>query len=89
MISTDAHLSPHGEAQGLFEETPTLSLSALPSGALEGICLPTWKTLSDCFKKFVGDHKTRCQSNATASGIIDIRRERDALLDGIVLSMNE
>ena len=89
VISTDAHLSPHGEAQGRFEETLSLFLSALPAGALEGICLPTWKTLSDRFKKIVADHKTETRSNATASGIIEIRGEREILLDDIVLSMNE
>lgn len=34
VISTDARLSPHGEAQGRFEETLTLFLSALQPGAL-------------------------------------------------------
>ena len=89
VISTDAHLSPHGKAQGPFEETLTLFLSALPSGALGGIRLPTWKTLSDSFKKIVGDHKTESQSNAIASGIIETRGGREILLDDIVLSMHE
>lgn len=37
----------------------------------------------------VGDNKIESQNNATASGIIEIREEREVLLDDIVLSKNE
>ncbi|CDF32477.1 unnamed protein product [Chondrus crispus] len=76
VIYTDAHLSPDGEAQGRFEETLTLFQFAFPSGASEGICLPTWKTLRDRFKKIVADHKTESQCNATPSDIIEIGEEQ-------------
>ena len=53
-----------------IERDPSHFLSALPSEALEGICLPTHKPLSDRLKKIVGDYKTESQYNGTACCII-------------------
>lgn len=41
------------------------------------------------FKKLVTNHREATKSNTSASGIIEVRGEREILLDDIVLAMNE
>ena len=76
VISTDAHMAPHSEVQSRFEETLNLYVSSLPPGALRNVYIPSWKTLSDRFKKLLADHRISLAANAVASGIIKARRER-------------
>lgn len=88
-MSVDAHLAPHGATQARFEEALALFLSSAPSGGLQNVCAPSWKTLNDRFKKVISDHRLAVRNNAAASGIIEVRGEREQLLDDIVLAMDE
>ena len=89
VISVDAHLAPHGATQRRYEEALALFVSSSSSGGLQNVCAPTWKTLNDRFKKVVSDHRLAVRNNAVASGIIEVRGEREDLLDDIVLAMDE
>lgn len=50
---------------------------------------PTWKSLSDRFKKIVGDHLLETRENEAKFGILEIRVEREELLEDINLAMDE
>ena len=50
---------------------------------------PTWKTLSDRFKKILSDHRLAARDNAAASGNIEVRGVREVLLDDVVLEIDE
>jgi len=89
VTAVDAHIAPHGEAQARFEEALTIFLSSGPPGGFDAICTPTWKTLSDRFKKVLCDHRQAVRNNAVASGIIEVRGERETLLDDVVLEVDE
>ena len=53
------------------------------------MCRPSWKTLNNRFKNIVSDHCIAVQKNAVASGIIEVRGERELLLHDIVLTVDE
>jgi len=89
VTAVDAHIAPHGEAQARFEEALTIFLSSGPPGGFDAVCTPTWKTLSDRFKKVLCDHRQAVRNNAVASGIIEVRGERETLLDDVVLEVDE
>ena len=85
----DAHRTPYGKLQEKYEAALALFLSSSPEGCFDTIQGPSYKTLSDRFKKVIADHGLAVRSNAAASGIIEIRGEREVLLDDIVLEMDE
>lgn len=89
VTAVDAHLAPHGESQKRFDEALGLFTASLPAAALQGMCQPSWKTLNDRFKKIVADHRIAVKRNGAASGIIEVRGERELLLDDIVLAVDE
>lgn len=51
--------------------------------------IPTRKSLSDRLKKIVGKHSVGKRDNETSSGIVENSREREELLDDIILVMDE
>lgn len=89
VVMHDAHMSPHGEAQARLTQALNDFIDALPESSLRGTLRPTWKTINDRFKKLVQDHREASQANRAASGIIEVRGEREVLLDDIVLAIDE
>ena len=89
VTAVDAHLAAHGQSQKRFEAAVPIFLSSLPSPALEETGIPSWKTLTDRFKKIVAGHRAAVKANVVASGIIEVRGEREILLDDIVLAIDE
>ena len=87
--AVDAHFAPHGEAQSRFEEALSPFKASLPNGSLDTVGAPTWKTLNDRFKKILSDHREAVKANAAASGIIEVRGERETLLDDVALEVDE
>ena len=57
--------------------------------ATAGLALPTWKTLSDRFRKLTADRKAGNSYTAGASGIVEVYGEKQQLLDYILLEMKE
>lgn len=89
VCGVDGHVPPHGETQARFEKALPIFVASLPAGALAHIIPPTWKTLNDRFKKVVADHRLAASRNAVASGILEVRGEREVLLDDVVLEIDD
>ena len=87
--AVDGHRTPYGKQQDKFESAVSIFLSSSPEGCFNKIQEPTHKTLSDRFKKIVDNHRAAVRANVAASGIIEVRGEREVLLDDIVLEMDE
>ncbi|PXF44493.1 hypothetical protein BWQ96_05765 [Gracilariopsis chorda] len=85
----DAHVPPDRGIQSRFEEAMDIFISSAPTKAFDNACAPTWKTLSDLFKKILCEHHTAVKSNAVASGIIEVRGERKTLPDDVMLEVDE
>lgn len=90
VISTDAHLSDHGEAKTKFTEALHIFKEGLTASISEnGHALPSWKSLNDRFKKLNADHRIAMARNLTATSIIEVRGERELLLDEIMHAVDE
>lgn len=89
VIAHNWNLARHGEAQTLISESEKSFLLALASNIKDRVHKPTWKTLNDLFKKLVSDHRDASKRNSAASGIIEIRGERELLLEDISLAVGE
>ena len=89
VLSVDAHLSAHGETKANFEEVLKLFEAGAPNGMFNRVSSPTWKSVNDRYKKLISDHRTAVKRNINASGIIEVRGEREVLLDDIVLAVDE
>lgn len=89
VCGVDAHVPPYGQTQARFEEALAIFIGSVPEEGLLNVFPPTWKTLNDRFKKVVADHRVAVTQNAVASGIIEVRGEREVLLDDIILEMDE
>ena len=87
--AVDGHRTPYGKQQDKFESALSIFLSSSPEGCFDKIQEPGHKTLSDRFKKIVADHRPAVRANVAASGITEVREEREVLLDDIVLEMDE
>ena len=72
-----------------FEAALALFLSSSLEGCFHTIQEPSYKTLSDRFKKVIADHRLAVRSKVAVSGITKIQGEREVLLDDIVLEMDE
>ena len=83
VVTADAHLAPHGEAQMRFQDALTHFVAAVPPATFETIQAPSWKTLNDRFKKIVADHREAVKRNEAASGILEVRGEQEMKLDDI------
>ena len=89
VITVDAHLARHGETQTRFLAALTHFTAGIPARVLDTFVSISWKTINDRFKKVVADHREAVKINTTASGIIEVRGEREELLDDIILAMDE
>lgn len=89
VVFNEAHIVRHGEAQQKFEDVLKQFIIEVPNHHWLTTTKPTWKSLNDRFKKVVADHRTSRRANEAASGIIEIRGEREELLDDIVLAVDE
>ena len=89
VTAVDGHRLQFGRLQATFQEALALFLGSAPPGCLNGIEKPSWKMLSDGFKKIGADHRTAVKHNAAASGIVEVRGERKVFLDDVVLGMDE
>ena len=87
--ATESHVAPFGDLQRRFEECLDLFLSRAPGASLDCVELSTWKTLNDSFKKVISDYRTLSKSNARASGIAEVRGEREQILDDLILEIDE
>ena len=85
----ESHVAPLGDTQRRFEECLDLFLSSAPGASLDGVQLPTGKTLIENLRKFISDHRAPTKSNARASGITEVRGERKQLLYDLILEMDE
>lgn len=88
VMVTDAHFSRHGEAKSKFSEALVVFIRNI-SPPLSNTARPTWNSINDRFKKLLSDHRTAVTRNLTASGIIEVRGERELLLDDIMLAVDE
>ena len=86
--AVDGHRNPYGKLQDKFESALSLYLSSSPEGCFDKIQEASHKTLSDGFKKIVADHWAAVRANAPASGITEVRGEREVLSNDIVLEMD-
>ena len=89
VIAVDAHLARHGETQTRFLAALTHFTAGIPARVLDTFVSISWKTINDRFKKVVADHREAVKINTTASGIIEVKGEREELLDDIILAMDE
>ena len=89
VTAVDGHRLQFGKLQATFEEALALFLGSAPADCFNWIQKPSWKTLSDRFKKMEADHRAAVKHNAAASGIAEVRGEREVPLDDIVLEMDE
>lgn len=64
-------------------------VEAAPSGSLQNYLSVTWKTTSDRLRKVLVDHRNARKKNAVASGIVEVRDEREEFLDDMALEVNE
>ena len=88
-MAVDGHRTQHCQFQAKYEEALQLFLTSAPEGCFDTVTSPTCKTLSDRFKKILSDHRLAARDNAAASGIIEVRGERELLLDDFVLEIDE
>lgn len=89
VVHADAHLARHGESQNRFEQVLKCFDDQVPVEVWASTTKPTWKSLSDRFKKLISDHKVSRRINEGSSGIIEVRGEREELLDDIVLAIDD
>ena len=66
----------YGKLRDKFESALSPFLSSSPEGCFDKIQEPSQKTLSDRFKKIVGEHRAAVRANMTASSITEVRGER-------------
>ncbi|CDF35739.1 unnamed protein product [Chondrus crispus] len=55
----------------------------------EGMGSLTWKSVRDRFKKLIADRRRKNKNNLNASGIIEVRGEKEVLLDDLLLEIDE
>lgn len=89
VVFGEAHLAKHGESQHRFEEVLKKFTAQLADNIWVNTTRPTWKSLNDRYKKIIADHRVARRQNESASGIVEIRGEREELLDDIVLAVDE
>lgn len=89
VVFGEAHLARHGECQNRFQIVLERFISQFSNEVWSATIKPTWKSLNDRYKKVVADHRIARRANEAASGIIEIRGEREELLDDIVLAVDE
>ena len=89
VTAVDEHMEPHGEPQKRFEEAFNLFNPSADSDCFDTIAVPTWKTLNDCFKKILSDHRDAVRKNAVASGIISLRGEIETVLNDVMSGVDE
>lgn len=89
VVTSDAHLAPHGEAQKRMQDTLGRFMEVVPPGKLVSVTNSKWKTLNDRYKKCVANHCDAVRRNEAASGIIEVRGEREVLFDNIVQEMDK
>ena len=86
-MAVGAHLAPWSKTQCFFEKTFDAFVVSAEFGANEGFALPTWKTLSERFRKLTADRKIENSHTAGASGIVEVYGEKQRLLDDILMEM--
>lgn len=64
-------------------------VKAAPSEYLQNYLPVTVKTISDRFKKVLVDHHDEQQKKFFASKIVEVRGEREELLDNLAFDVNE
>jgi len=89
VATSGAHIAAHGQTTARYQEAVSLFLQAAPTGSLKDVVSPTWKSLRDRFKKITTDRREENKANAGASGIIEVRGEREVLLDDLLHGMGE
>ena len=89
VMTVGAHSAPWGKTQCFFEKKFEALVVSAEFRATEGLGLPTWKTLSDRFRKLTADRKIENSHTAGASGIVEVYGERQQLLDDILLEIKE
>lgn len=89
VYTVDAHVPPQGEIQAQLEEELVLLQDHDPADAPGQVFSPTWKALNERFKKIVVYHRLAVRHNSVAYGNIEVRGEREVLLDDLVLGMDE
>lgn len=78
-----------GKAQVAFEDALGCFLHTASTETFLLQNLPTWKTVSDRFKRIVAVRKEQVKFNTTTSRNMEIQREKDMLLDDLILEMKE
>lgn len=86
---TGCHLAAHGKMQSKYEEAIPHFVQSAPLHTLDNVQQPSWKTLSDRFKKIVEEHRTARKRNERATGISEEYGEREQLLDDLLLEIDE
>ena len=88
-MAVDGLRTHHGRLQAKYEEALEPFLTSAPPGYFEIVISSTWKMHSERFTKISSDHRLAAQENAAASGIIEVRGEREVPLDDFVLEVDE
>ena len=75
-MSVGPHLAPWGKTKCFFEKIFDAFVVSAEFRATEGVALPTWKTLSDRFRKLTDDRKVENSHTAGAPGIVEVYGEK-------------
>lgn len=89
VVATDAYLSGHGEKKNNFSEALNIFKSTTPANLFIGVSQPTWKSLNDRLQKLMAHNRTAVSRNISASGIIEVRGEREEILDDIMHTVDK
>ena len=83
------HLAPWGKHQELLLKAFDVFLTSLEFKASGLKPPPSWKTISDRFRKNFADRKAEMAKALTSTGTAEVYREREQLLDDIIHEMRE
>lgn len=85
----DGHRVPYGKLEDKYEAAFSLFLSSSLEGCCDTVQEPKNKTLSERFKKIGAEHRMAVKANVAASGITELRGEKEVALDDIVLELED
>lgn len=85
----DGHPAPWGKHQELFAKTFEAFLTSAEFKASGSEAPPSWKTLSDRFRKVIADRKLELSKALASSGTAEVYGERQQLSENMIHEMKE
>ena len=88
-MAVGAHVAPWGKSQAYFEKTHEAFLTSAEYKGSMSTTTPSRKTLSDRFRKIIGDRKAANALTSRSSGIAEAFDPKEQLLEDMTLEMKE